>query len=88
LFPQFPLGALQCVVLRLDLRQHLIEGVGQDSDFVPTYFVCANGIVLVVGDGACGASEPKDQLVMSAEIDSKEGRREREAARTRAKMPP
>ena len=62
LFPQFPLGTLQCVVLRLDLGQHLIEGVGQDSDLVATHFVCADGIVLVVGDGARGARKPENRI--------------------------
>ena len=62
LFPQFPLGTLQCVVLRLDLGQHLIEGVGQNSDLVTAHFVCADGVVLVVCDGARGARQPEDRI--------------------------
>src|SRR5690349_14360641 len=32
LLPQFDLGALQSAVLGLDLREHLIERVGQDAN--------------------------------------------------------
>src|SRR4030095_15229022 len=62
LFLQFLLGTLQCVVLRLDLGQHLIEGVGQDSNIVAAHFVCADRIVFVVCDGARGASELEDGI--------------------------
>ncbi len=57
LFLQLPLGTLQCVVLGLDLDQHLIEGVGQDPDLVATHFVGAHGVVLVVCDRARGARQ-------------------------------
>ena len=62
LFLQFPLSTLQCAVLRLDLGQHLIEGVGQNSHLITAHFLCADGIILVVRDGARSASEPENRI--------------------------
>ena len=45
LFLQFALRTLQRAILRLDLREHLIEGIRQNADFIAANFVCTNGII-------------------------------------------
>ena len=50
LFLQFVLCCLQRAILRLDLRQHLVEGVGQPPYLVAADLRSPHGIVMVVGD--------------------------------------
>ena len=57
---QLALGKLQRVVLRLDLPQHLVEGVGQQAQFAAAGFPGPNGIVFFLGNGPRGGGQVED----------------------------
>ena len=59
---QLSLGKLQGAVLRLDLRQHLIESVGENANLIPAHLICADRVIIVVCNRACGSSEPKNRI--------------------------
>ena len=57
-FFQFIPCSSQRAVLRLDLGQHLVEGIGQHPDLISTLLFRTDGIVLILADdlgGVCQA---------------------------------
>src|ERR1700674_1729015 len=78
---EFMLGHEERFILLLDLSQHLIEGIGEDTDFVRAYFLGSDPGVLVLRNRARGAGETQDRLrdeTLKA-AGEKEGEEERES---------
>ena len=53
-----PCKALSCDWI---WRQHLIEGVSQNADFIAAHFLRPDRIVLIIRNGLRGAGEAKDR---------------------------
>src|SRR5439155_17084327 len=62
LFLQFVLCCLQRAILRLNLRQHLVERVGQSPHLVVADLRSPHGIVVVVGDRPRYAGKAQNRI--------------------------
>ena len=49
-------------VLRLNLREHVIEGIGEQAHFIFAPFYCPHGIILLVGDRSGSFGQGQDGL--------------------------
>src|SRR4029450_13304187 len=62
LFLQFVLCRLQCTILRLDLRQHLVKRVSQPPHLVTADFGSPHGIIVMLGDGSRCPSKAQNRI--------------------------
>ena len=49
-------------LMRLDLREHLVEGIGEQAQFILAQSFGPNGIIPAVGDGLRGLGQREDGL--------------------------
>ena len=52
----------QSLVLLVDLREHVIEGIGQQAQFIVGHFLRPDGIIAAIRDGLGGLSQGQDRL--------------------------